>query len=334
MNTIKRTLRRLPPIRALVDARDALAGERDALTVERDGLRRQCDALAAERDALRRWAGPEPRYAPPGHYYSPIPSFDYVKAQGERLFAPPPKELPGIELNEPGQLRLLSALEAFYKDLPFGAQPEQGLRYGFENPAYSYADGIFLYCMMRHLEPHRIVEIGCGNSSCLMLDVNELHFGGNIDCTFIDPDPARFLSLLPEDEREGIRLIPQMLQDVPLSRFTGLAAGDILFVDSSHVSKTGSDVNHLFFEILPRLKPGVHVHFHDVFYPFEYPKEWVHAGKAFNEAYLLRALLTYSSAFEIVIFNTYLEHFHAQRFAERMPLCLRNVGGSIWLRRR
>ena len=95
----------------------------------------------------------------------------------------------------------------------------------------------------------------------------------------------------------------------------------------------GSDVSHIFSEILPALVPGVHVHFHDVFYPFEYPPEWVYGGRAWSEAYLLRAFLSYNRDFAIVLFNTFLEQFHREMFASEFPLCLRNTGGSIWIRR-
>ena len=85
--------------------------------------------------------------------------------------------------------------------------------------------------------------------------------------------------------------------------------------------------------MLPRLARGVLVHFHDVFYPLEYPREMVYHGIAWNEAYLLRAFLQYNSAFQIAFFNTYLETFHRERVYAAMPLCEKNPGGSIWLRR-
>ena len=115
--------------------------------------------------------------------------------------------------------------------------------------------------------------------------------------------------------------------------FATLEENDILFIDSTHVAKIGSDVNYLFFEVLPRLRAGVYVHVHDIFHPFEYPRAWIYEGRAWTEAYMLRAFLTFNTAFEIVLFNTFLERFHRERFAHKMPLCLRNEGGSIWLRR-
>ncbi|HKW95839.1 MAG TPA: class I SAM-dependent methyltransferase, partial [Methylomirabilota bacterium] len=116
-------------------------------------------------------------------------------------------------------------------------------------------------------------------------------------------------------------------------RFRELDESDILFIDSTHVVKLGSDVNYIFREILPSLRVGVYVHFHDVFYPFEYPAAWHREGRAWTEAYLLRSFLTFNSAYEIVLYNTFLEHFHREEFARHMPLCLENEGGSIWLRR-
>ena len=92
-------------------------------------------------------------------------------------------------------------------------------------------------------------------------------------------------------------------------------------------------MNYISAEILPALCPGVYVHFHDIFYPFEYLKEWIYEGRAWTEAYVLRAFLTFNRAYEIVLFNTFLEHFHRDHFVRKMPLCLKMEGGSIWLRR-
>ena len=108
---------------------------------------------------------------------------------------------------------------------------------------------------------------------------------------------------------------------------------DVLFIDSTHVSKVGSDVNYIFFEILPRLRSGVHIHFHDIFYPFEYPKEWVYEGRNWNEIYMLRAFLQYNSDFQITYFQHMMTQRHRAFFQERMPLSVKNLGGNIWLKR-
>ncbi len=306
---------RVPPVRELLAERDALRAEVATLRA----------ALGASADT--------PQFVPPGHFYSAIPSLGYVHQHAARLFGDPPGHLPAIELREDRQLELLRSFQRYYDEQPFPETRTPPRRYWFENGAYSYSDALFLYCMVRHLRPRRIVEVGSGHSSCVTLDTNELFFGGQVACTFVEPYPELLNSLLRPGDASRITVLSSGVQSVDLAVFDALEANDILFIDSTHVSKIGSDVNHLFFEVLPRLARGVHVHLHDVFFPFEYPRAWIEEGRTWTEAYLLRAFLMFNSGFEIVLFNTFLEHFHADWFAEHMPLCLRNPGGSIWLRR-
>lgn len=272
------------------------------------------------------------QFVPPGHFYSPIPSLDEVKWDEHRLFDRS-RELVGIELNEARQLELLNDFRRYYAELPFPEHKTAEYRYFYENEWYSYSDAIFLYCMLRNIRPRRIIEMGSGFSSCVTLDTNERFFQNRIECTFIEPHPERLLSLIRDEDHERIEIIQKRVQDVDVSRFLQLEKDDVLFVDSTHVSKIGSDVNYIFAEILPSLRQGVYVHFHDVFFPFEYPRNWIYEGRAFTEAYLLRAFLTFNNAYEIVFFNTFLEDLHRKEFIRDMPLCLRNEGASIWLRR-
>jgi len=270
---------------------------------------------------------------PNGHYYSPVPDLQEIRRDEARIFTKPESSLSGIELGVQRQLALLRVFADYYREVPFPEQRTAEFRYFYENPSYSYSDVIFLYCMIRHTKPRRIVEVGSGYSSAAMLDTNERFFENSIDCTFIEPYPDLVESLLRPDDLDRVKIVPKRLQDVPLSVFENLSANDILFIDSTHVSKTGSDVNRATFEVLPALARGVYIHIHDIFYPFEYPKEWVYEGRAWNEAYVLRAFLQYNAQFEIVCFNTFLEQFQEAFFAEHMPLCLKNPGGSIWLRK-
>jgi hypothetical protein len=269
---------------------------------------------------------------PPGHFYSPIPALDEIRASEERIFRWP-GQLPGIELNELGQLQLVEQLSAFYHQQPFAAQRQEGLRYFFENPNYSYGDAIVLYCMLRHLRPKRVIEIGSGYSSCVTLDTNELFLDNSVQCTFIEPDPDLLLSLAKPAERNRLDIIGRNLQDIDLGLFATLEAGDILFIDSTHVAKINSDVNYIFFEILPKLQKGVYIHIHDIFYPFEYPREWIYQGRAWNEAYVLRAFLEYNDVFEIQLYNSFLGFKHREALAQAMPLCACSPGAGIWLKK-
>jgi hypothetical protein len=273
------------------------------------------------------------RFVQAGHYYSPIPSREQIRADAQPLATARPRQIPGIDLKEEEQLALLEELKVFYRELPFPKKKIPGRRYFFENPAYSYSDAICLYGMLRHVRPRRIIEVGSGYSSCVTLDTNELFFDNRIACTFIEPFPALLHSLIEPGDRARVEIIASPLQKVDVTRFQELDENDILFIDSTHVAKLGSDVNYIFSEILPSLRRGVYVHFHDIFYPFEYPAAWLYEGRVWTEAYVLRAFLAFNSAYDIVLFNTFLEHFHRAEFERCMPLCLENEGGSIWLRR-
>jgi methyltransferase family protein len=204
---------------------------------------------------------------PPGHPQSPYPSDDDIE-RASRVLASPPGQLPDLDLNAGEQLELVEALAGFQDEAGFPRTAEPGWRYHSDNDFFPHADAIALYSMMRHLRPRRLVEVGAGFSSAAILDTNERFLEDAVDCTFIDPRPNRLRSLLRDGELERLTVLATPVQDVPVSVFESLLPNDILFVDSSHVSKAGSDVNHIFFELLPRLAGGVHVHFHDVQYPF------------------------------------------------------------------
>ena len=269
-------------------------------------------------------------FFPPGHYYSAIPSLDDRQAflNSTQLV----KEIPGVYLNVDAQFELLQRFKNYYDECPFRDYKSGSLRYYYVNPSYSYTDALTLYSIIREFKPSRMIEIGSGFSSCVMLDTSELFFGDHIDFTFIEPYPELLHSLIKEKDKKHA-ILPLKLQDVDSNIFRSLEANDILFVDSTHVSKLGSDVNRIMFEILPNLKNGVLIHFHDIFWPFEYPMDWIRKGMSWNEAYLLRAFLEFNENFEILFFSSLLHKYHHDWFKENMSLCLKNAGGNIWLRK-
>jgi hypothetical protein len=131
------------------------------------------------------------------------------------------------------------------------------------------------------------------------------------------------------------RLISSNVQDVPPEEFQRLGQNDVLFIDSSHVSKIGSDVNYIFFEVLPRLASGVIVHVHDIFLPGEFPRHWVTDELRFwNEQYLLRAFLTFNREFEVLLGNAFCAERHADVMRDTFPTSPFLLGGSFWMRRR
>ena len=290
--------------------------------------------LAMGLGRLRQAIAPKfPPVYPSGHYYSPVPDLLRVREGGPRLFRRDRRECLGIDLREAEQLALLDRLAESYRDQPFPEHPGGGGRYHFRNPYFGQGDAIVLQAMLRHFAPRRVIEIGSGFSSAAMLDTHDRFLKDRIRFTFIDPYPDRLRSLLTDDDRARHEVLAVPIQEVDLSIFDGLEEGDILFIDSSHVVKIGSDVGRIVFEILPRLRPGVVVHIHDIFWPFEYPQDWLEAGRAWNEAYLIRAFLQFNPAYRILYFNAFMAAFHRPALEARMPLCLENPGGSLWLSR-
>jgi hypothetical protein len=271
----------------------------------------------------------------PGHFYSPVVIPEEIQAQLETIFRIDKSMSLNLDINENEQLDLLENIKQYYNDLPFTYDKKEGLRYYYDNIYFSYNSAIELFGIIRHFKPRQIIEIGSGFSSALMLDVNDIFFEGNIKCIFIEPYPDRLISLFKSTDIQKKILIKDKVQNVNLSIFKELNENDILFIDSSHVSKVGSDLNHIMFNILPILNKGVIIHFHDVFYPFEYPKEWVlsSGGFGWNENYLLRAFLMYNSSFKIILFNSYMEYFHKDWFIDNMPDCLLRQGGSIFIKK-
>ena len=267
----------------------------------------------------------------PGHFYSVIPSLEdraqYV-AQEKVL----PDVLPGIKLNIEAQLSLLRSFQSFYDECPFPEEKSEEYRYYFRNPAYAFTDGFTLYFMMRHFKPKNIIEVGSGYSSCIMLDTNDHFLDNKATIQFIEPYPELLYSLINEGDRSN-KIFSDKVQDIDAAVFEDLNANDILFIDSTHVSKLNSDVNKLVFEVLPTLKKGVLVHIHDIFWPFEYPQDWIREGRAWNENYLLRAFLEFNDSFEILYFANYMGRYDNKWIKENMPRLLNNSGGNIWLRR-
>jgi Methyltransferase domain len=272
------------------------------------------------------------RWVAPGHFYSPLPDMEEVARRMAYIYPPTPSELPGIDLHPARQGQLLGEFEKFYADRPFDRSCNPKSRFFWPNGSFPFQDAFTLYGMIRHLKPARFVEAGCGMSSCVILDTLEaLKLSTRL--TLIEPYPEFLLQLIQPADRWRFELKQQCIQDVPLDLFARLEDGDILFIDTSHSSKIGSDVNHIFFQILPLLKKGVYVHFHDIWYPFEYPADWLQRGMFWNEAYLLRAFLMFNPDFEIVMFNNYVFRCMSERVKSNLPLFCQGPGASIWLRR-
>ncbi len=271
---------------------------------------------------------------PPGHFYSPIVDPEELCEREETVWAERPVR--GIEFDEAATDRILTEwfprhIDAY--DYPEHEDRSRPHRFYSRNSQFSWLDARLLFVILRELRPRRMIEVGSGFSSLLSADVNHRFLDGSMEFTCIEPYPREFL-------KSGIsgltRLVVSRVELLDVGEFGALESGDVLFIDSSHVSKTGSDLNFLAFEVLPRLAPGVLIHFHDIFLPSEYPREWViEENRSWNEQYLVRALLMYSTAFRILFGSHHAFLTRPREVAAALgrsdgsPLS----GGSLWLRR-
>lgn len=270
---------------------------------------------------------------PAGHFYSPIVDRNFVKRYESYLWRfKKDEEILGFDINRTEQKKLLELeFTKFLKDFDYPAEKIEGrITYYQKNGMFSGLDSRALFVMIHKFLPKRIVEVGGGFSSLLMMDINNRFFNGNIDIDIIEPYPGDFLEVCCLESKNKLHKMP--VQDAPIEMFEQLQENDILFIDSSHVTKLGSDVNHLFFNVLPRLSKGVLVHFHDIFIPDEYPKKWIfEENRSWNEQYLLQAFLMFNSNFK-VLFGSY---YAATRLKEDVIYSCGQLysGGSFWLQK-
>ena len=197
---------------------------------------------------------------------------------------------------------------------------------------FPYGDAAVLRATIAESAPKRIIEIGSGYSTACMLDSVE-EFGLDPQITCIEPDATRLKKLLRADDFTRLKLLEMPVQQAPLSIYPELKAGDILFINSTHVVKTASDVHHEFFHILPLLNDGVIVHFHDCPFPFEYPPNWVlKDNMSWNEVYFLRAFLMYNDRFKIRFWTTMFNKTCADLVKETLPrMSEPPLGSGLWI---
>jgi hypothetical protein len=218
--------------------------------------------------------------------------------------------------------------------IPFTDEPSEEFRYHLINDYFPTTDGSIYFGILHEFKPKRVIEVGSGYSSALLLDTNDQFFDNSIKATFIEPHPERLNSLLRAEDSASVTIHKKPIQEVDIDIGAELEENDILFIDSSHVSKINSDVNNLVFKVLPQLKSGTLIHFHDIYYPFEYPIDWLRRGWAWNETYLLRAFLQNNNDYEILLWNRYVTTKHHNEFTSRQKSIIREkTGGSIWLRK-
>lgn len=274
-------------------------------------------------------------------YYSTLPVLEDIEKTRERWDKP--SELVGIDADVPAMVERLSKLAAAW-DAEYRQVTGDYLtntRRGF-GPGYPHLDSRTLYFMLREHKPKRYLEVGSGLSTyyASLAAARNADEGSPLSITCIEPYPFDALRGLPD-----FSLVEGFVQDVPFSTFEELEAGDVLFIDSSHALKIDSDVAYLFLEVLPRIKPGVLVHIHDVHFPFNgpYPADtWLFGERwpvYWNEAMVVQTFLTFNSAFEVLLSTPMIRHddetVFAGLFDDYTPLRNdANPPSSLWIRRK
>lgn len=280
-------------------------------------------------NAVLKSAGSPGLYSPPGHYYSPIinpaEAMRYVSGLGKQPF-------PVINND-----MLFLTLDRLSPHFPrCGEVLRNGRRYVASNELFRLGEAYIYAAFIADLKPKTIIEVGSGYSSACALDMVDA-FNLDTQLIFIEPYPERLYSLISDADQMRVRIFETGVQEVSLSVFDQLEAGDILFLDTTHICKTGSDVAHELFQVLPNLKPGVILHFHDIFDGWEYPVQWIDEARSWNEIYVLRAYLMFNQAFEIIYFNDFMWRNFKDRI-DQTALVSVNDGGfasgsGLYLRR-
>lgn len=272
----------------------------------------------------------------PLHYYSPLPDITGVKRNLSRWFKE--SECIGIDWNMQGQAGLMEAINQYsgeLRELPaFESVTQKGYGLG-----YGAVESQLLYLMMRYLKPSRVIEVGSGVSTFYIrgaLRANKQHDGVRSTLLCVEPFPSKKLHELVVEQ--SVELQVSEVQSVPLERFQELTANDVLFIDSSHVSKKDSDVDYLFLEVLPRLKKGVVVHVHDISLPmpslpldhplFDQYLLW-------NEVSLAKAFLLFNDSYQVIMCQSYLHHKAPELLKRVIPWIdpAKEFPTALWIKR-
>lgn len=258
-------------------------------------------------------------YFLPAHYYVPLANVHQLK-KTKSVWARK-SDLPGVASDLDEQVENLRRICLPFQSEYAGNRTYREAVEQHFGPGYGYIEAQALHAVIRHYRPNRVIEVGSGVSTYCMLkalELNEQQADQAFDLTCIEPYPYEPLRALGR-----ARLIQALVQTVSFEKFRELAAGDLLFIDSSHAVRPGGDVNYLILEVLPQLAPGVIVHLHDLLLPYDYPRDVLRTYFQWMETSLLRAYLIHNEHAQIVFCLSQL-HYDRQRalkevFPEYVP---------------
>lgn len=265
------------------------------------------------------------------HYYQPLinPQKHLSKSLRDN------RNLPGIDFNVDEQLDLLSKFKYNEELIKFPLEKsDETNKYYYNNGSYESGDAEYLYNVIRHFKPRRIIEVGSGSSTLMVKNAlleNEIE-NNNYECDHICIEPFE----QPWLESVGVKVIREKVETIEASFFQQLETNDILFIDSSHIIRPQGDVLFEYLEIFPALKEGVIIHIHDIFTPKDYLNEWIYEHRLWNEQYLLEAFLTFNEKFKVIGAVNYLVHNHRKELLKKCPILATQPNrepGAFWMRK-
>ena len=265
-------------------------------------------------------------------FYSPLNDVTFLR-QNRDLWTP--HEPADIDLDLDRQLAVAREVSRYVEELrDVPAHSDDPTVYHWQNDFWNNADALVQYGLMRARKPRLVIEIGCGYSSLLLAraaKTNEVERSHRTEVTQIEPYPRReVMARLPGHWKRH----ECILQRAPLEVFDALDDGDFLFYDGSHCAKVASDVNWFFFRVLPRLRAGVLIHLHDIFFPQEYPEPWIFdRGQTWNEQYVLQAFLMNNPRYRVEICNSHVCHHRSEELKALYKGVAPFWGCSIWIRK-
>jgi predicted O-methyltransferase YrrM len=268
----------------------------------------------------------------PLSYYSPLNQLQFLE-DNQDLWSAPSVPL-DIDWRVDHQLEVAKEVSRYIHELAdIPDHAGSGSEFYWQNNFWNSADALVQYGLLRSRKPSAVIEVGCGFSSLLAARALRKNSEENreltTNVTLIEPNPRReLLDKLPRDWR----LVESILQRCPFEWFGRLGPGDLLFYDGSHCCHTASDVNWFFFQVLPRLREGVLIHVHDIFFPSDYPREWLFERlQSWNEQFLLQAFLMNNSAYRVEIANAFIAREREAQMKALYGAIQPFWGASFWM---
>lgn len=251
----------------------------------------------------------------PVHYYSPLPNI--LQLERTRNTWARPSDLPGLSIDLDAQVQYLQRVcRPYFDEYKDGSYYGEAVKHSGIR-GYGEIDSQVLHAVLRHLKPSQVIEVGSGTSTFCILQALRLNRQARDNSKMLCIDPYPHINdRWPLDAELRV----QQVQDVSLDLFMALGEGDFLFIDSSHQVKPGGDVNYLILEVLPRLRSGVVVHFHDIYFPYDYPWDVLKNFFPFTETSLLRAFLAFNRRYDIMFSLSLMHYERAEALQQLLPL--------------